>query len=485
MKNYSNKLSARSLLRIALGLILSIVAAQPTVTTWQASARNLSTQGQGDEARAKPQTLPDQTTIQNVEATQAALVTEFDVNGLKVIVKRRPGSLTVSAGLFLRGGSRNITAENAGIEALMLDVATEASTSFPRERMRTETSRMGTVISSGVNYDYSVLSMASTRPNFDRSWEIFTDVALRPSFTRQDVELVQSRMVASLRDDVDDPDDYLQRLQERAAYVGHPYFNRPRGTAETVGHLKAEDLRRYHQQMMQSSRLLLVIVGDLDAAQLRQRITQTFGKLPRGDYRPSPLPALTFGTPSVEVTKRGLPTNYIQGLFAAPSLTASDIYPMRIASSVLRDRVFEEVRVKRNLSYAPSAFLSSQGANVGGIYVTAVDANKAVRVMLDEITRLQQEPISREEIIGVVSQYLTSYYMGQETNAAQAGELAQYELIGGGWRNSLVTIERLRSVTPEDVQRAARTYMRNIRFVVIGNPDQIDKNIFTGHAGAE
>jgi zinc protease len=462
------------------------VASVPGAATWQASARSISQQERrSDESPAKPQTLPDQTTIQNVEATQAALVTEFDVNGLKVIVKRRPGSLTVSAGLFLRGGSRNITAENAGIEALMLDVATEASTSFPRERMRTETSRMGTVISSGVNYDYSVLSLASTRPNFDRSWEIFTDVALRPSFTRQDVELVQSRMVASLRDDVDDPDDYLQRLQERAAYVGHPYFNRPRGTAETVGHLKAEDLRRYHQQMMQSSRLLLVIVGDLDAAQLRQRITQTFSKLPRGDYRPSPLPALTFGTPSVEVTKRGLPTNYIQGLFAAPSLTASDIYPMRIASSVLRDRVFEEVRVKRNLSYAPSAFLSSQGANVGGIYVTAVDANKAVRVMLDEITRLQQEPISREEIIGVVSQYLTSYYMGQETNAAQAGELAQYELIGGGWRNSLVTIERLRAVTPEDVQRAARTYMRNIRFVVIGNPDQIDKNVFTGHAGAE
>ncbi|HVG33903.1 MAG TPA: pitrilysin family protein [Pyrinomonadaceae bacterium] len=485
MKNYSNKLSAHGLLRIALGLILSIVAVAPGATTWQASAQTLNKQGQTDEARAKPQTLPDQTTIQNVEATQAALVTEFDVNGLKVIVKRRPGSLTVSAGLFLRGGSRNITSENAGIEALMLDVATEASTSFPRERMRTETSRMGTVISSGVNYDYSVLSMASTRPNFDRSWEIFTDVALRPSFTRQDVELVQSRMVASLRDDVDDPDDYLQRLQERAAYVGHPYFNRPRGTAETVGLLKAEDLRRYHQQMMQTSRLLLVIVGDLDAAQLRQRISQTFGKLPRGDYRPSPLPALTFATPSVEVTKRGLPTNYIQGLFAAPSLTASDIYPMRIASSVLRDRVFEEVRVKRNLSYAPSAFLSSQGANVGGIYVTAVDANKAVGVMLNEITRLQQEPISREEIIGVVSQYLTSYYMGQETNAAQAGELAQYELIGGGWRNSLVTIERLRAVTPEDVQRAARTYMRNIRFVVIGNPDQIDKNIFTGHAGAE
>lgn len=474
--------SIPGLLQAVLSLIFTITLIAPFATP---TALAQSLRAQSGAEQAKPSSAPDKASIQNVEATQAALVTEFDVNGLKVIVKRRPGSLTVAAGLFMRGGARNITAENAGIEALMLDVATEASTSFPRERLRSELARMGSVVSSGVNYDYSALTLASTRPNFDRSWEIFTDVALRPSFTRQDVELVQSRLVASLRDDVDDPDDYLQRLQERVAYAGHPYFNRPRGTAETVGKLTAEDLRRYHQQMMQTSRLLLVIVGDLDAAQLRAKITQTLGRLPRGDYRPSPLPQLTFATPSVEVTKRGLPTNYIQGLFAAPPLTANDIYPMRIASSLLQDRVFEEVRVKRNLSYAPSAFLRSQGANVGGIYVTAVDANKAIRVMLDEITRLQQELITTDEITGIVAQYLTSYYMGQETNAAQAGELAQYELIGGGWRNSLVTIERLRAVSPADVQRAARTYMRNIRFVVIGNPDQIDRNIFTSVTGTE
>ena len=75
---------------------------------------------------------------QSLVAKQAALVSEFDVNGLKVLVKRREGSLTVAAGLFIKGGSRNITAENAGIEALMLDAATEASASFPRGRMRDE-----------------------------------------------------------------------------------------------------------------------------------------------------------------------------------------------------------------------------------------------------------------------------------------------------------------------------------------------------------
>jgi predicted Zn-dependent peptidase len=437
-----------------------------------------TTYGQATQSSSAP---PD---FQSVIARQASLVTEFEVNGLKVLVKRREGSQTVAAGLFIRGGVENITASNAGVESFMLNVASEASANFPRERMRKELSRMGTVIGDSASYDYSALSLAATRANFDRSWEIFTDVALRPSFTKEDVALVQARIVASLRDDADQPDTYLQRLQERAAYVGHPYLNRPEGTAENIGRLTAEDLRAYHQRIMQTSRLLLVVVGDLDPAMLKARITASFGKLPRGDYKAQVPPQLSFTASTVEVTARDLPTNYIQGMFTAPPLTSPDIYPMRVAASLLRDRVFEEVRVKRNLSYAPDAFLRGQSANTGGLYVTAVDANQAVRVMLNEITRLQREQIGPDDITAVIAQFLTTYYIGQETNSAQANELAQYELIGGGWRNSLMFLEKLRAVTPVDVQRVSQKYMRNIRFVVLGNPQQIDKNVFTGQAGS-
>lgn len=421
--------------------------------------------------------------IQTVIARQAGLVTEFEVNGLKVLIKRREGSQTVAAGLFLKGGSRNITAANAGIESLMLDVATQATTNFPRERLRSELSRTGTVIGSSDNYDYSVLSLTSTRSNFDKMWDVFTDVALHPAFTKEDFDLAKTRALTALADDVDDPDTYLQRLQEQAAYAGHPYVNRPEGTVESVSRLTLEDVRRYHQQAMETSRLLLVVVGDLDVNQLRERIAASFGKLPRGVYRASAVPQLSFSASTVEVTQRGLPTNYIEGLFTAPTLTSPDIYPMQVAAAMLRDRVFEEVRVKRNLSYAPSAFLSSQGANVGGIYVSAVEANQAIQVMLNEIRRLQLQQVHQLDISGVVSQYLTTYYIGQETNAAQAANLAEYELIGGGWRNSFDTIARLRSVTPADVQRVSQKYMRNIRFVVLGDPQRIDKNVFIGQAG--
>jgi zinc protease len=466
--------------RSFLGAVLLLIA---LISAGSLSGESNAQQPHVSTARTEDQAALTSIQLQSVVAKQAALVTEFDVNGLKVLVKRREGSLTVAAGLFFRGGVRNITAENAGIEALMLATATEASTNFPRERMRSELSRMGTVIGDGVNYDYSTLTLAATRPNFDRSWDIFTDVALHPSFAKEDVALVQARLMSSLRGDRDDPDNYLQRLQEHVAYAGHPYANRPEGTAESVGRLTPEDLQRYHQKMMETSRLLLVIVGDLDPAQLKAKVTASFGKLPRGNYKAEPAPQLSFDRSTVEVTERALPTNYVQGLFAAPPLTSPDIYPMRVAASILRDRVFEEVRVKRNLSYAPNAFLGSQAANSGGIYVTAVDANQSVRLMLDEIARLQREPIDLVDIRSIVAQYLTTYYMGQETNAAQAGELAQAELIGGGWRTSVEVIERLRAVTPADVQRVAQKYMRNIRFVVLGDPKAVDRNIFIGAAG--
>jgi zinc protease len=412
----------------------------------------------------------------------ARLVSEFEVNGLKVLLKRREGNQTVVAGLYLRGGSRNITPENAGIEGLMLDVATEASANFPRERFRRELSRTGTVITYGVNYDYSGLVLGCTRQHFERGWEIFTDAALRPSFAADDFARVKQRQLIALSDDEDTPDSYLQVLLARAAYAGHPYLNNPSGTVKSLSSLTVDDLKRFHQQMMQTSRLLLVVVGDLEVAQVRRMVEASFGKVPRGNYKDTAVPPLTFPASTVAVTQRDIPTNYITGVFTAPPLTSPDIYPLRVATSILQNRVFVEVRAKRNLSYAPDAFLGSQGANTGGIYVTAVEANQSVRLMLGEIERLQREEITADELVGTTQHFLTRYYLGQETNGAQAGELAQAELIGGGWRHSAEFIDRLRAVTAADVKRVAQQYMKNLRFVVIGNPKSIDPSVFTGKA---
>ncbi len=415
--------------------------------------------------------------ITNV-AAQASQVTEFEVSGMKVLVKRRASAPTVAVGLFIKGGARNINDKNAGIESLTLSTATDAGQKYSRQAVRRELSRTGSSIGAGVNNDFSAVSLATTRQNFDKTWDIFTDVTLHPAFAPADVERERQQILTGLREEETSPDSALQSLESRIIYANHPYANRTGGTLATVANLTAEDLKAYHRNLMQTSKLLLVVVGDLDANELKTRITAAFGALPRGDYKEVALPSLDFSKGTLDVVARTLPTNYVEGVYNAPSLSNPDYPAMRVATTILQERIFNEVRVKRQLSYAPSADLDNYAANTANIYVTAVDANQAVSVMLREIGTLKSEPVGDDDIAGISGQYLTNYYLGQETNAAQAAELARYELIGGGWRNAFEFLNQVREVKPADIQAVAQKYIKNIRFVVVGNPSAINKTVF-------
>jgi predicted Zn-dependent peptidase len=412
-------------------------------------------------------------------AAQAAQVSEFDVNGLKVLVKRRPSAPTVAVGLFVRGGARNITDKNAGVENLMLRAAIEAGKKYDRQTVRRELSRTGSGIGSAVSRDYSVVSLGSTRPNFDKVWDIFTDVMLNPAFAPDDVMRNRTAILAGLNESEISPEGALEAELARRIYTGHPYAVDVDGTPAAIGKFTAEDLAAYHKNIMQTSHLLLVFVGDLDPNEIKARVAASFGKLPRGDYKEHPFPALNFSGGTVDIVARpSLPTNYVEGVFNAPSLANPDYYPMKVAIAILQGLVHEEVRVNRQLSYAPNAELDNFGANTANISVSAVDANQSVAVMLEQIQFLQTRPLRDDIVSEVAGNFLTTYYLTQETSGAQVGELARYELLGGGWRNSFEFLNRIRQVKAKDLQDVSNKYMKNIRFVVVGNPASVDKKIF-------
>ena len=405
-------------------------------------------------------------------------ISEFDVNGLKVIVKRRTSSPTVSLGLFTRGGVRNQTEKSAGIENLTWSVATEASKSYPRADLRRELARTGTAIGGTSGSDFGGLSMVSTSEHFERSWGIFFDLFKNPSFDAADVDRIKTVIVSGLRDQSASADSELTTRSDDVIYAGHPYAVSAGGTIESVSALTSKDLRAFQQSMLDTSKLLLVVVGDTTEEQVKRLVTASFATIKRGTYKSKPIPQLSFTKPSLDVFERSLSTNYVRGYFAAPSQAEPDYYAMRVAMAILQSRVHQEVRVQRNLSYAPNAEMGSLAANSASIYVTAVDANQAVQVMLDEIKRLRTETVTEEGYAGIPGFFLTSYYAEHESNASQAGELGRYELAGGGWRRSLEFLTKVQTVTPAQIKAAAEKYMKNVRFVVVGDPKAIDRSIF-------
>ena len=407
------------------------------------------------------------------------VVSEFSAAGIPVIYKPIEANEVIAVRLYLRGGSANLSAETAGIENFMAAAATRGTEKYSRDEFAARSAATGTAIGSNANPDYTTITLQAVSEHWDEAWDLFTQAALHPTFPAEEVGLVRDQIVNQLKGRLDNPDAHLALLANEQFYAGHPYAIDPLGTVEAVEALEPEDLARWHEQRLTKENLLLVVVGNVAREDIEGKIEAAFGGLPESGGASNPIPEIQPADPRVEVTQRELPTNYIRGQFVSPDPGHPDFPAMQVATDILSDRFFEEVRTKRNLSYAAFAGLSQRRANYGLVYVTAVEPDTTLTVMLHEIERLKIEPITDERLAESVNVFLTQYWLAQETNMEQAAILGAYEIVGGGWEKAAEFVDGVRNVTPADIRRVAETYMKDIQFVVIGNPDSIDDALFT------
>ncbi len=405
-------------------------------------------------------------------------VQSFNVNGLTVIFKQNTANDIIAVNLYYKGGVTKLNEDQAGIESLALVVGLKASKNYPKDQLNAELERMNTIINTNSNLDYSNINFLCVKQNFEKSWDIFSDVVLNPMFDEQDLNLEREKLISAVKQVNDNPDAYLQKIVNNEFYVDHPYSVEVNGTEETLSSFTAEDLKTYYSGLLNTSGLLLVVVGNTNKSELESMVRESFGNLPKGNFVSQIPPMVVTKEPSIKVVYRELPTNYIQGSYSAPERGTKEGYTMLIANSILRDRVWEEVRTKRSLSYAPSSFYRTNFSNYGAIYVTAVDPDTTIKVMINELERLKNEPISEKELKNKVRQFITFYYLGNETNQAQANALAFYELAGIGYKGVGEFLKQVNKVNSKDIQDVAQKYMKNLQFVLIGNPDKLEIKSF-------
>lgn len=406
-------------------------------------------------------------------------VNDFYVAGIHVIHKPVTANDVVAARLFLKGGAAAITPATSGIEHLLVQTVTHGTQKYSKDAFSALATSTGTEVGGSVGLDYTSFSMLGVRQNLDDAWDLFTQAALHPTFPDAEVHQVREQIVNDLKQRTDDPDSFLNLLADSLLFIGHPYSADPEGTEAVVAKLERDDLLRWHRRRMTKANLLLVVVGNVTRAQLEPRIAKAFGGLPATGGAASAVPAIAVAGSTVTVVERELPTNYIMGLYAAPGRASPDYPAVQLATRVLGERLFEEVRTKRNLTYAVGSGVTPGRVSRGNLYVTAVEPDTTVKVIFSEVRKLQREPVPTDRLKETINVYVTSYWMGQETNMGQAQSLGNFELTGGGWRNARIFVDRMRAVTPADVQRVASRYLKNVRFVVIGDPKKIDSKLFT------
>jgi zinc protease len=234
-------------------------------------------------------------------------------------------------------------------------------------------------------------------------------------------------------------------------------------------------LRAHLARLREGSRLLLVVVGDIDAAHVIAQARAAFDALPRGDYVETSLPKPHFSQASLVTEQRALPTNYLQGWFTIPAPGEPGYAAARVALNYMWDQLFKEVRTKRSLSYAVGTGVNlSQAGALGYISVSAVDPNTTYKVMLDELRRLQTTPMTPVDLAGSKNIFLTNFLAGSETTDGQAGLLADWQLRTGDWRQSRTFMNRVRAVTAADVQAFAKRDFVHLQTLMLGDPAKLD-----------
>jgi zinc protease len=397
----------------------------------------------------------------------------FEVGGIKVIHRYAPSSDVVAARLYLLGGTRHLSWENAGIEVLLLEASQRGTRTYPRDRLRRALARLGTTIETSAHHDWSVIGLRATRATLDSTWRILASQVMEPELDSGEVALVRQRLLVAARQRRDSPDLLLEFLADSFAFAGHPYAIPPAGTERSLARLTVDSLRNYHRQTLVKSRLLLVVVGNAERPWIERLVSGTLAFLPAGSYAwtlPDTLPRRPAGTLPVS---RQLATNYILGLYPGPRADSPEYFALRIAAAILSGQLFGEIRSRRNLAYAVDAPFVERAVAAGGLYVTTLSPQLTVDLMRRQVEALRQGYVDRLGLEQLVRQFLTQYFMDNESAVEQADFLARAQLYQGDYRAALRFEANLRSVTPEDVQRAVQRYMRDVQFVYLGDTSRV------------
>jgi zinc protease len=294
------------------------------------------------------------------------------------------------------------------------------------------------------------------------------------------LERIRQSMQANLRRGDENPSVVALRSVMRTMYAGHPYSRPANGTQTTLAGLTAQDLRQAIDRLLRRDRLLLGVVGDIDAPSLVRLIDRAFAGLPRGEAAADVPPWTPTAASRTTIIERPLPQSTV--LMAVPGVRRNDPdwYPVSVMNRILggsgqQSRLFVEIREKRGLAYGANSTLRAM--QKGGLLIASTaSANErvaeAVAVARAEFARLPRDGVSAEELADAKTYFAGSFALSLDSGPAIASMLHGLQIDGLAPDHLTRRKALIDAVSADDVQRVARRLLREdmLTTVVVGKP---------------
>lgn len=425
--------------------------------------------------------LPDSSSAADTDDPSINDVQEFSVDGLNVLLRESKEAPTVSAILYINGGTSVMAAGELGSsEYFAMKLIPEGGTELTsKSYFRRKMQRMGSGIGASDGRDYSALSLRSTRESFDTTWKFFAEMIVSPRIDQKEFDNLQRNALLSIQSGRNNPDALTKIVLDSLYFENHPYGKRL--TKENITSQTPAHILGYYKSLLVKSRLLLVVVGSISRSELEKKLRVSgISSLPQGNFiLPAiPPPAKAFSpSATFPAIDRKLPTNYVLCYHRIPSKGDSDYYAYVRVRNFMGGFLFQHLRVQTNLSYAPNNEDLDWRNAVEMISFQTSYVDSAVKIFFKDVDFFQNNMILESAIKSGVPKWATSNYMKQETTIEQASQIGQAQLQTGSWRNAFVPFDKLANVKPEQILKVARTYYKNFNWCIVGDTTMIDKKL--------
>jgi zinc protease len=262
------------------------------------------------------------------------------------------------------------------------------------------------------------------------------------------------------------PGSALNKAVRLAAYQVHPYRWPTIGFKADIENTSRDEMFAYYKKYYVPNNATIVMVGDFQTDQALELVRRYFGAIPS---RPLPRPFITpepeqQGERRVMVRRAGT-TRQILIAYRVPEFNHPDSFALDVLQSVLSDgrtsRFFNRLE---QTGLATAAVTYSHGLRFPDLIYLSAQAQpgktneELEKALLDEVEKLQSTPIAPEELQRVLNQAEAHFIYEKDSVQAQGGQLGE-DAMRGDWRFGETYLEKLKAVTPADVQRVAQKYL--------------------------